>query len=116
MSKHSIIKSSQHTNWPSQKDAVTQPNGVNYNQLSNLLKDQEKTQEKNQIVSKRDLRKKSYSVESDADDSALKEVDKSSIIPVPGLLIEHENSESDTKPPESNWIAPHGQQWNPMTI
>lgn len=114
MSRDYIIKSSQHTLWLGQQGTTAQPNGVNYDQLAGLLKGNE---EKTQVVSKRDLRKKSYVTElSDHKDETLKEVDKNSIIPVPGMLIEHENSESDMKPPESNWVAPHGQQWNPMTM
>ncbi|MNV98002.1 hypothetical protein D3C71_1932000 [compost metagenome] len=65
----------------------------------------------------RDLRKKSYkdSDLSNESDSSLEDIDQKSIIPVPGLLIGSEDSGSDTRPPDSDWIAPNGPQWNPMT-
>lgn len=115
------IKSSQHTRWSDQREAVAQPNGINYDQLSRLMEKQASPSslenKKEDAINRKDLRKVSFIEDNNLkDDDSLKEIDNESIIPIPGMLIEHENSESDMKPPESNWIAPHGQQWGPMTL
>lgn len=114
------IKSSQQTRWSNQRDHVEQPKGIDYNQL---LESMNKESEKDKSLEKKsgkfkDLRKKSYVFDKDTSveqDESLKNLDKNSIIPVPGLMVEYEDSNSNQRPPDSNWIAPHGPQWGPMT-
>lgn len=115
------IKSSNRTRWINQRESITQPNGIDYNQLFDKLKnnnDNEKNLNVKSSVNKKDLRKKSYKMEdfSKEEDFSLSDVDKKSIIPIPGMLIDYENSDSDTRPPDSDWIAPHGPQWGPITL
>lgn len=90
----------------------------NYNSIENL----DYTKLSSELVSNRkDLRTISkesnlYPNTKNINDKSLLDIQKDSIIPIPGVLIEHEKSETDMKPPESNWVAPHGPQWNSMTI
>ncbi|MNC18224.1 hypothetical protein D3C81_500700 [compost metagenome] len=118
--KNPEIKSSNRTFWANQNESVTQPSGVDYDKLiSSMNSNVKKVDDKRKKVesSIRDLRKQSYkdSDLSKEDNSSLERIDHKSIIPIPGLLIDSEDSGSDTRPPDSDWIAPHGPQWGPMT-
>jgi hypothetical protein len=100
------VKITDKTRWIDQRVSINQPTGIDYEQLSK------------KIDNKKDLRKKSYKIEdlNLNENQSLKDIDKKSIIPIPGMLIDIENSNSDTRPPDSDWIAPHGPQWGPMTL
>ncbi|MDF2534306.1 MAG: hypothetical protein K0R18_463 [Bacillales bacterium] len=119
------IKSSERTNLPKNQEAVNQPLGIDYSQLlgsmSKLDKiaDERKTslEKKSALEGKlvKDLRKtsnnESISKELEKTD-LINDIQKSSIIPVPGLKIEYENSGSQDRPPDSDFIAPHGPVWS----
>lgn len=101
------IKSPNYTSWGNSNESVKQPNGVNYGQLFEKLSEAEK-----KVNKINDLRK-SISKQSDSHtnvDESVQKLDKKSIIPVPGLMVEHENSESDWQP-SSEWHTPHGVNW-----
>lgn len=116
------IKSSSRTRWANQRESVAQPNGIDYSQLVGKINEKPQAQDMRgkkveSSVGRKDLRRKSYKIEdlNKDEDSSLADIDQKSIIPVPGMLIDPENSGSDTRPPDSDWIAPHGPQWGPMT-
>jgi hypothetical protein len=63
-----------------------------------------------------DFRKEAFYTKTDlsnAGDPSLERITEDSLIPIPGMLIEYENSESGDSVPMSNWVAPHGPQWGP---
>lgn len=119
------IKTSERTCLPKTQEAVNQPLGIDYSKLANSMsqleeKDKRKIEKKSSVDGKllKDFRKisnnESISKELEENDS-INNINKSSIIPVPGLMISFENSGSDTRPPDSDWVASHGPQWGPMT-
>ena len=72
--------------------------------------------QKNTLDEVDDLRKEAFYTKTDLssnDDPALEQISSDSLIPIPGMLIEYENSESGDSVPMSNWVAPHGPQWGP---
>lgn len=87
---------------PKNNSSVVQPN-IEY---SRLLK----------IVEKDNFTKESFYTLTDLSkeqEHELSNINKDSLIPVPGNLIEYENSESGDSVPMSNWVAPHGPHWGP---
>ncbi len=93
----------------SQSNQISLQPNLDYVNLSCLF-------DKNINFSRIDLRKEAFK---DYDyskhiDNELSSLDKNSIIPIPGSFISLENSDSQIKPPDSDWIAPHGPQWGPM--
>lgn len=87
--------------------STSQPN-IEYSRLLQLLKAQNNQKE--------DLRKESFYNQTDlsnSEDNSVSKISSESLIPVPGMLIEYENSESGYSSPTSNWEAPHGPQWGP---
>lgn len=106
------IKSPNYTSWGNSNESVKQPNNINYNQLFEKLSQKEKQEkEKSQVKDLRTLSKQSAQshTHNEITDSVEK-IDKKSIIPVPGLMVQHENSESDWQP-SSEWHTPHGVHW-----
>jgi hypothetical protein len=92
-----------------ESESVSQPD-IDYGRLSSSL-DKTTSADKPE-----DLRKQSFYTKTDLSDEPAQElskISKDSIIPVPGMLIEYENSESGDSVPMSNWVAPHGPQWGP---
>lgn len=90
--------------------AVKQPDGVDYDLLLKQLSNNEKVN----IKDCRKTKKVSNSNEININESEkVKDIKKDNIIPIPGLVIEYENSESDWMP-SSEWHTPHGPQWTPM--
>ena len=86
--------------------SVKQPN-VDYLDLLQSLQDESQID---------DMRKTSFYTKTDLskeDDQSISTISKESLIPIPGMLIEYENSESGDSVPMSNWVAPHGPQWGP---
>lgn len=96
------IKSPNYTSWGNSNESVNQPSGINYDQLFNKLAEVKKSPMK-------DLRKP-LSKQATEEEDAVSKIDKSSIIPVPGLMVEHENSESDWQP-SSEWQNAKGVFW-----
>jgi hypothetical protein len=87
-----------------------QPN-IEYEDLLKNMKSKKR-------LHREDLRKESFYTKTDLskdDDNSLKNISSDCLIPIPGMLIEYENSESGDSPPVSNWEAPHGPQWGPAS-
>jgi hypothetical protein len=94
--------------WHNNSESVNQPS-LDYVDLENSLK-------KKKRLIREDLRKESFYTKTDLsedDDPSLQNISSDSLIPIPGMLIEYENSESGDSVPMSNWVAPHGPQWGP---
>lgn len=96
------LKSKNHTNWNSEREFVSQPTGINYSQLFEKL-----ANNSNEV---KDFRKNMTVHSSDSKDEVIQNIHQESIIPVPGLMIEHENSESDWQP-SSEWQTSKGLNW-----
>jgi hypothetical protein len=93
---------------PIKVESISQPS-IDYFDL-------EKSLEKKSRLKREDLRKESFYTKTDLskeDDPDLQNISSDSLIPIPGMLIEYENSESGDSIPMSNQIAPHGPQWGP---
>ena len=102
------ILSKNRISWPNILESVSQPS-IDYFDLEKSLK-------KKSRLKREDLRKESFYTKTDLskdDDPDLQSISSDSLIPIPGMLIEYENSESGDSVPMSNWIAPHGPQWGP---
>lgn len=121
-----FIKSEDRTNWATRKETVAQPNGIDYQELLKSIQNiDNKNLNKENFIIRKDLRKvskdeKHISYELNENDDVNK-LDKSSIIPIPGLMVEYDQNESGYSPP-SHWNNPTlnndigGVQWNPMTM
>jgi hypothetical protein len=89
-------------------NVIQQPE-IDYSSLMHVV-------EKKHRLKRHDLRKESFYTKtdlSDQNDPSLDHISSDSMIPIPGMLIEYENSESGDSHPMSNWVAPHGPQWGP---
>lgn len=112
------IKSRSYTKFADSVKVVKQPEGIDYNGLYNNLtpskpKPAPSPNSEKEVVVKDHRKVKPKKFEEIEDSTS--NIDKKSIIPIPGLAIQYENSESDWKAPTSDWVAPHGPQWGPMT-
>ncbi|AEO93279.1 gp8 [Bacillus phage G] len=122
------ISSNNRTNWSSPEETVSQPVGINYQQL---IKDIEKKNIKREssLVRKdlrKDLRKTSFrdehfSNELEKNDSVNK-LDQKSIIPIPGVMFDTLENNDGYSGKSGNWNdvtnnqLTNGPQWNPMTF
>lgn len=115
------IKTSERTVLVKNQEAVNQPLGIDYDKLMKSIGkiDKPETIEKKSSLVVKDLRKTSNNESMIAkeleENDSIKQLDQSSIIPIPGLAVEYENGGSQDRPPDSDWQAPHGPQWGPMT-
>lgn len=124
--KDPYIQSNNRTNWSSEKETVSQPNGINYQKLIDAVSKTDKRISKKSSVVRKDLRKKSnmhdnFSQELDAEDGVNK-LDNKSIIPIPGVMFDDLENNGNYSGKSGNWNdtnnnqMSNGPQWNPMTF
>jgi len=91
-----------------EKTLASNPNGVEYENLMNILNKEDKP-------IREDLRKakKNYSLDTIDNSNSTDKLTKETIIPVPGLLVNYEDSQQGTvpRPTDGPFIPSGGLQW-----
>lgn len=122
------IQSNNRTNWSSNREAVAQPKGLNYEQLLQSISNKNDLRNrpipKESSVIRKDLRKDLRKTSSDSRISRdidkadeVNKIDKDSIVPIPGLMFEYLENTDGYSGKSPNWtdnnnnMMSDGPQW-----